>query len=137
MANGINSGVSSDAKPNIRPWSPAPCSLNRPSPAVTPIEMSGDCLSSETSTAQVPLSNPISLSVYPIDDTVLRTTLGISTIALVVISPATMTRPVVTKVSHATRERGSCSIMESRTASEILSATLSGCPSVTDSEENK
>ncbi len=44
MGAGINSGVSRQAKPNIIPWSPAPCwpsySLSpRPS---TPWSMSGD-----------------------------------------------------------------------------------------------
>src|SRR5262245_33715089 len=43
-------------------------------------------------------------------------------------------RPVVTSVSQATRLPGSCAISVSRTASEIWSAILSGCPSVTDSD---
>src|SRR5688572_21311706 len=66
--------------------------------------------------------------------TVLRTTLGMSTYASVVISPATTTRPVVSRVSQATRAFGSCSKMASRTASETWSAILSGWPSVTDSD---
>src|ERR671930_1519778 len=45
-----------------------------------------------------------------------------------------MTTPVVTTVSHATRPNGSCSMIASRTASESWSASLSGWPSVTDSE---
>jgi len=53
---------------------------------------------------------------------------------LVVISPAMKARPVVTRVSQATRLVGSSAIRESRTASEIWSAILSGWPSVTDSE---
>ena len=52
----------------------------------------------------------------------------------VVISPATTTRPVVISVSQATRLIGSFVSAASRTASEIWSAILSGCPSVTDSE---
>src|SRR4051794_31924460 len=48
-----------------------------------------------------------------------------------------MARPVVTSVSQATRPLGSSSKMASRTASEIWSASLSGCPSVTDSEVNR
>ena len=52
----------------------------------------------------------------------------------VVISPATTTSPVVISVSQATRLSGSSASTASRTASEIWSATLSGCPSVTDSE---
>ena len=57
-----------------------------------------------------------------------------STYALVEISPATTTRPVVSSVSQATRPWGSSSKMASRMASEIWSAILSGWPSVTDSE---
>jgi hypothetical protein len=40
-------------------------------------------------------------------------------VALVVISPATIARPVVTSVSHATRATGSCARMASSTPSEI------------------
>src|SRR5437763_939131 len=65
---------------------------------------------------------------------VLRTTFDTSTYVSVVISPATTTRPVVISVSHATRPLGSSVSTASSTASEIWSATLSGCPSVTDSE---
>src|SRR5579862_284442 len=60
-----------------------------------------------------------------------------STHVLVVISPATTTRPVVISVSQATRPVGSSVSTASRTASETWSATLSGCPSVTDSEVNE
>src|SRR4051812_27484538 len=45
-----------------------------------------------------------------------------------------MASPVVTRVSHATRLTGSCVRMASRIESEIWSAILSGCPSVTDSD---
>src|SRR5438477_6982075 len=48
-----------------------------------------------------------------------------------------MARPVVTSVSHATRLWGSWAISASSTESEIWSAILSGCPSVTDSEVNR
>ena len=51
-----------------------------------------------------------------------------------VISPATSTSPVVSRVSHATRLSGSSASRASRTESEIWSAILSGWPSVTDSE---
>src|SRR5262249_5484798 len=51
--------------------------------------------------------------------------------------PATTAKPVVTSVSQATRPLGSCFITSSSTASEIWSAILSGCPSVTDSDVNK
>ena len=40
----------------------------------------------------------------------------------------------VTSVSQATRAAGSCARIESRIESEIWSAILSGCPSVTDSD---
>src|SRR5512141_3436783 len=43
-------------------------------------------------------------------------------------------RPVVTRVSHATRPSGSSFRIASRIASEIWSAILSGWPSVTDSD---
>src|SRR5687768_8747177 len=65
---------------------------------------------------------------------VARTTEGRSTHVDVVISPAMTAKPVVTSVSQATRAVGSSPIMASSTASEIASATLSGCPSVTDSD---
>src|ERR687886_265152 len=63
-----------------------------------------------------------------------RATRGTSTYVLVVISPATTQRPVVTSTSQATRPVGSSCRTASRTASEIWSAILSGCPSVTDSD---
>ncbi len=66
-----------------------------------------------------------------------RTTLGMSTQVVVVISPAMMAMPVLTRVSHATRQPGSSAMQASRMASEIWSQTLSGCPSVTDSEVNR
>ena len=61
---------------------------------------------------------------------------GMSTYVLVVTSPATCTWPVVIIVSTATRLAGSSLIIESRMASLIWSAILSGWPSVTDSEVN-
>src|ERR671923_2714062 len=60
-----------------------------------------------------------------------------STYVLVVISPETRIRPVLTSVSHATRPSGSSAITASRTPSEIWSAILSGWPSVTDSDVNR
>src|SRR5437899_2956890 len=66
--------------------------------------------------------------------TVLRAIAGMSIQHSVEISPATSTSPVVTSVSQATRPCGSSAMIASRTASEIWSASLSGCPSVTDSE---
>src|SRR6188768_3896729 len=63
-----------------------------------------------------------------------RTIRGISTYDSVVTSPATTTRPVVTRHSTATRLFGSCRSSSSSTVSLIWSAILSGCPSVTDSD---
>src|SRR3989337_960691 len=48
-----------------------------------------------------------------------------------------MTNPTVMKVSQATLPLGSCLSTSSKTASEIWSQTLSGCPSVTDSDVKK
>ncbi len=50
------------------------------------------------------------------------------------ISPETTAMPVLTSVSQATRPPGSSPMIASRTPSEIWSATLSGWPSVTDSD---
>src|SRR5215218_6997862 len=60
-----------------------------------------------------------------------------STYVVVAISPETTTSPVFTSVSQATRPYGSSRSTASRTPSEIWSATLSGWPSVTDSEVNR
>src|SRR5512143_1506034 len=57
-----------------------------------------------------------------------------STYVFVVISPAMSASPVVTSVSQATRPTGSSLRIASRMESEIWSAILSGCPSVTDSD---
>src|SRR5919204_1042143 len=62
-----------------------------------------------------------------------RTRFTTSTYALVVISPATNTVPVVVAVSQATRESGSCFRHSSSIPSETWSHSLSGWPSVTDS----
>ena len=67
--------------------------------------------------------------------TVSRTIVGTSTkSAFVEISPRTMTRPVVVADSHATRASGSSRMNASRIASETWSQSLSGWPSVTDSD---
>src|ERR1700674_5221591 len=66
-----------------------------------------------------------------------RTSAGRWTYASVLISPNIVASPVVTIVSQATREAGSLASNASTTASEIWSATLSGWPSVTDSEVNR
>src|SRR5688572_24684745 len=67
----------------------------------------------------------------------LRATPWKSTTAFAVISPAITTSPVLQSVSAATRARGSFASTASSTASDTWSATLSGCPSLTDSEVNR
>ena len=57
--------------------------------------------------------------------------------ARVVISPATNTIPVFVAVSAPTLDCGSCLKHSSKIASETMSQTLSGCPSVTLSDVNK
>src|SRR5581483_6596935 len=57
--------------------------------------------------------------------------------APVVISPLIIINPVVTSASQATRPVGSWRNTSSRMLSEIWSAILSGCPSVTDSDVNR
>src|SRR5690606_14454178 len=82
-------------------------------------------------------SNIYSLLVYPI---FLITSLAIcctSRYTSDLTSPAKITCPVVTSVSQATFEFGSKAKKLSIKASEIWSAILSGCPSLTDSEVNK
>ncbi len=137
------SSVSLVAYPNIIPWSPAPVSRSSlRSPALassalsTPIAISADCWSRATNTAHELPSRPFLPSSYPISVTVFLTIAGMSSCAFVVISPVTRTNPVQLAVSQATRLIGSCSKHASRMASETMSQTLSGCPSVTDSEVN-
>src|SRR5712692_1942521 len=66
-----------------------------------------------------------------------RITFWMSSSAWVVTSPMTTHRPLVMAVSHATRAAASWASMPSRIASETWSQTLSGCPSVTDSEVSR
>src|SRR5216684_5565451 len=61
----------------------------------------------------------------------------ISSSACVVTSPITTHSPLVIAVSHATRAWGSWASIPSRTASDTWSQTLSGCPSVTDSDVSR
>src|ERR1044071_3768687 len=65
----------------------------------------------------------------------LRAMVSKSSFDFVVISPPITTTFDLTKVSHATRLYLSPARHASRTASEMVSATLSGWPSPTDSEE--
>jgi hypothetical protein len=136
--------VSLEAYPNMSPWSPAPWASNlstspptacrASSDVVTPAEMSRDCCPIESVTPQDSPSNPTTEEVYPISQIVLRTSSGISTYESVVTSPATWMRPVVAIVSTATLESGSWASIASRMVSDMRSHTLSGCPSVTDSD---
>src|SRR5439155_18245052 len=66
--------------------------------------------------------------------TVCRTTACTSQYTSVVISPSTKTRPVVVATSMAARAPGSRAMTSSRTASATASHSMSGCPSVTDSD---
>jgi hypothetical protein len=88
--------------------------------------MSGDWLPMATVTPQEAPSKPFSDESYPISRIRLRTMPGMSTYALVVTSPPTTTRPVVTRVSTATRLFGSSASSASRMESLIWSAILSG-----------
>src|SRR5215212_24144 len=69
--------------------------------------------------------------------TVSRTTCWKSMYVEVVISPRTITSPVVVAVSQATRAFGSSRMIASRIASLTWSHSLSGWPSVTDSDVNR
>src|SRR6059058_604515 len=66
--------------------------------------------------------------------TVSRATSAWSTVAREVISPASTTLSSLQRTSHATRLDGSWARYASRIASAMLSHTLSGWPSETDSE---
>ena len=66
-----------------------------------------------------------------------RTMAGNSTLAVVVISPATITKPVLVKASQATRQVLSSLMMASSTPSDTWSHSLSGWPSVTLSDVNR
>ena len=70
---------------------------------------------------------------YPTADKTRLTILGISGSYRLVISPATMIRPLAAMTSQATLARASWERQASSTLSAIKSHSLSGCPSVTDS----
>ena len=97
--------------------------------------ISGDCCSTATITPQLFESNPIDPSLKPMRSMVRLAISGYLRFARVVISPSRTTMPVLTAVSSATRLDLSWRRHSSSTASEIWSHTLSGWPSVTDSEE--
>ena len=79
----------------------------------------------------------VGVGVADLADRLARDRPGCRRRSSVEISPETTTRPVLTSVSQATRPVGSSRRTASRTPSEIWSATLSGWPSVTDSEVNR
>src|ERR1700758_318739 len=89
------------------------------------------------STPQELASNIYSALVYPILRITSRAISCTSKYVLDFTSPARITCPVVTSVSQATLLCGSNAKKLSIKASDIWSATLSGCPSLTDSEVNK
>ena len=99
--------------------------------------MSGDCACKNTSTSQLSASNQYSFFVYPILRITSRAICSAFTVPFDFTSHAITTLCVVTKVSQATLEFRSCAKYASKIASEIWSATLSGCPAETDSEVNK
>ena len=68
-----------------------------------------------------------------ISRTVRQITAGMSGNRAAVISPAAMILPAVAMTSQATWAAGSCSRQTSTTASAMVSQSLSGWPSVTDS----
>lgn len=84
--------------------SPAPCSLWSPSPSVTPTNV-GALLAEEDDTDRAGrvVEAHVGARVTDVVNDALRTTVGISTWALVVTSPRISTRPVVVAVSQATR----------------------------------
>src|SRR4029077_11338479 len=82
-------------------------------------------------------SKPICSLLYPMSPIVLRIVRWMSSSAWVVTSPMTTHRPLVIAVSHATRACGSWASIPSSTASETWSHTLSGWPSVTDSDVSR
>jgi hypothetical protein len=145
MVSGISSGVSVQAKPIIMPWSPAPwCSNGSPSSLArtssdrsTPAAMSGDCSLRYTLISAWSGSKPVSGLTYPMPRSVSLIVCSMATSAWVVTSPMTQRKSLVTAVSHATRASGSWSRIASRIASETWSQTLSGWPSVTDSEVSR
>jgi hypothetical protein len=96
--------------------------------------MSDDCSSTLLRISTVEAANPGSNPSYPIRVMVSRTIDSIGSSAPAEISPPTTARRVVTKTSQATRAHGFTTRAASRTLSEMASATLSGWPSVTDSE---
>ena len=67
IGSGMSSGVSSQAKPNIRPWSPAPWrssgsalpSARSSKASSTPWAMSGDCLPIDTEMPHDSPSKPL------------------------------------------------------------------------------
>ncbi len=87
IGNGMSSGVSEHAKPNIMPWSPAPCESSalsddpeRNSMALsTPCAMSGDCAPIAMLTPQEAPSKPFLDESYPIARMVSRTMVLMST----------------------------------------------------------
>src|SRR5688500_11984696 len=97
--------------------------------------MSGDCCVTIRLMNTLTAWNKSSSLTYPISRMHVQAILSKSSFDLVVISPPITTRFDFTKVSQATRLNLSPERHASRTASEIVSATLSGCPSPTDSEE--
>ncbi len=99
--------------------------------------MSGDCSSIETRTPHVAQSSPSFALSKPMSLRTPLTTCPALTYALVVIWPVSTTIPCITTVSQSTLAPLSLAIIPSRMASDSWSATLSGCPSATLSDEKR
>jgi hypothetical protein len=138
-------GVSEQAKPNIMPWSPAPCAssdvlgvaLAQLDGAVHALGDVGRLRADrDAHAAGRAVEALLRRVVADAEDRLAHDGRDVG-VRLVVTSPATCTWPVVISVSTATRLRGSCASRASRMPSLIWSAILSGWPSVTDSEVNR
>ena len=146
MGSGISSSVSRQANPNIMPWSPGAERVELVARlALAVLERVVDAardvgrllLDGGDHAARLAVDAELRVRVADLGDRSADDRRDVDAALRCVISPATITRPVVTSVSHATRLSGSSASMASRTASEIWSASLSGWPSVTDSDENR
>src|SRR5262245_51782543 len=116
------------------PWSPAPCSPTLFVAGSTLRPISHDWPVTCWITCTPSASNAVVGSSYPSSRIAWRTIGRWSSGAIELISPATTTTPDLASTSQATRLRASCSRYASRMESAMKSHTLSGCPSVTDSE---
>jgi hypothetical protein len=129
-------GVSSQAKPNIRPWSPAPCSLWRPSPSFTPWRCRGLLVDGDEDGAGVGVEAHLRAGVADVADRACARCRVVDHGAGGDLAgdddEAGLDHGLAGDAAA-----GSCARIASRMASEIWSQILSGWPSVTDSEVNR